>query len=117
MRATRDKFDELVLAEPRFDPVVSIKRHFFAAISPHPEELKEIEPVMPFSRADPRVIEAIDAISTLDQRPNLLELTPKEFESFVQNLFTQMGYETDQFRTSGDGASTAWRTSAIPLPR
>ena len=103
MRATREKFDELVLAEPRFDPVASIKRHFFAAISPHPEELKEVEPVMPFSRADPRVIEAIDVISTLDQRPNLLDLTPKEFESFIQNLFTKMGYETDQFRSSGDG--------------
>ena len=103
MRATREKFDELVLAEPRFDPVASIKRHFFAAISPHPEELKEVEPVMPFSRADPRVIEAIDVISTLDQRPNLLDLTPREFESFVQNLFTKMGYETDQFRSSGDG--------------
>ena len=103
MRATREKFDELVLAEPRFDPVASIKRHFFAAISPHPEELKEVEPVMPFSRADPRVIEAIDVISTLDQRPNLLDLTPREFESFIQNLFTKMGYETDQFRSSGDG--------------
>ena len=103
MRATRDKFDELVLTEPRFDPVASIKRHFFAAISPHPEEFKPVEPVMPFSRADPRVIEAIDVISTLDQRPNLLDLTFKEFESFVQNLFTKMGYETDQFRTSGDG--------------
>ena len=103
MRATREKFDELVLTEPRFDPVASIKRHFFATISQHPEEFKPVEPVMPFSRADPRVIEAIDVISTLDQRPNLLDLTPKEFESFVQNLFTKMGYETDQFRASGDG--------------
>ena len=89
--------------EPRFDPVASIRRHFFAAISQHPEEFKPVEPVMPFSRADPRVIEAIDVISTLDQRPNLLDLTFKEFESFVQNLFTKMGYETDQFRASGDG--------------
>jgi len=103
MRATREKFDELVLTEPRFDPVASIKRHFFAAISPHPEELKAIDPVMPFSRADPRRVEAIDVISGLDQRPNLLDLTPKEFESFIQNLFTKMGYETDQYRSSGDG--------------
>jgi restriction system protein len=103
MRATREKFDELVLTEPRFDPVASIKRHFFAAISPHPEELKAVEPVMPFSRADPRVIEAIDVISTLDQRPNLLELSPKDFESFIQNLFIKMGYEMDQYRSSGDG--------------
>jgi len=58
---------------------------------------------MPFSRAYPRVIEAIDVISSLDQRPNLLDFTHSEFESFVQNLFTKMGYETDQFRSSGDG--------------
>jgi restriction system protein len=103
MRATRDKFDELVLAEPRLDPVASIKRHFFAAISPHPEELKPVVPVMPFSQADPRAVEAIDVISTLDQRPNLLDLSPKEFESFVQNLFTKMGFQTDQFRSSSDG--------------
>jgi restriction system protein len=103
MRATRDRFDELVLTEPRFDPVASIKRHFFAAISQHPEELQPVEPVMPFSRADPRIVEAIDVVSTLDQRPNLLDLSPKAFESFVQNLFTKMGYETDQFRSSNDG--------------
>jgi restriction system protein len=103
LRATRDKFDELVLTEPRFDPVASIKRHFFAAISPHPEELKPVDPVMPFSRADPRAVEAIDVISSLDQRPNLLGYSPKEFESFIQNLFTKMGYETDQYRSSGDG--------------
>jgi restriction system protein len=92
-----------VLSEPLFDPVASITRHFFAAISPHPEELRAIDPVMPFSRADPRVIEAVDVISSLDQRPNLLDIAPKEFESFIQNLFTKMGYETDQYRSSGDG--------------
>jgi restriction system protein len=74
LRATREKFDELELAEPLFDPVASIRHHFFAAISQHPEELKSVEPVMPFHRADPRAVEAIDVISTLDQRPNLLDL-------------------------------------------
>lgn len=103
VRATKEKFEELVLSEPRFDPVTSIKRHFSATISPHPEELTAIEPVMPFSRADPRVVEAIDVISSLDQRPNLLDLTPREFESFIQNLFTKMGYETDRFRDTKDG--------------
>ena len=103
VRATREKFNELVLTEPRFDPVASIKRHFFATISPHPEELKAVEPVMLFERADPRVIESIDVISTLDQRPNLLELKPKEFETFIQNLFTKMGCDEDQFRASADG--------------
>jgi restriction system protein len=37
MRATREKFDELVLDEPRFDPVASITRHFFAADLPSSE--------------------------------------------------------------------------------
>jgi restriction system protein len=103
MRATKEKFGELVLSEPRFDPVASIKRHFFATISQHPEELKAIEPVMPFSQADPRAVEAIDVISTLDQRPNLLDLSPRDFESFIQNLFTKMGYDTDKFQDSADG--------------
>jgi len=58
---------------------------------------------MPFNHGDPRVIEAIDVISSLDQRPNLLDLTPQEFESFIQNLFTTMGFETDQYRSSRDG--------------
>ena len=103
VRATKEKFEELILSEPRFDPVASIKRHFFATISKHPEELEAIDPVMPFSRADPRAVEAIDVISSLDQRPNLLDLKPSEFESFVQNLFTKMGYVTDKFRDSKDG--------------
>jgi restriction system protein len=116
MRATKDKFDELVLTEPRFDPVASIKRHFFAAISQHPEELQPVEPVMPFSRADPRVVEAIDVVSTLDQRPNLLDLSPKAFESFVQNLFTKMGTRLTSSGRAMTAASTAWPTSAIPSP-
>lgn len=118
MRATRGQFKKLVLTEPRFDPVESVKRHFFAAISPHPDELKAVDPVMPFSRADPRAIEPIDVISGLDQRPNLLELTPKQFESFIQNLFTKMGYETDQYRSSRDGGIDCMaykRDSVVPM--
>ena len=41
---------------------------------------------MPFSMADPRIIDPIDVIADIDKRPNLLELTPKEFEAFIQNL-------------------------------
>lgn len=43
---------------------------------------------MPFSMADPRIIEPIDVLSIIDQRPNLLELKPSQFEAFIQNLFT-----------------------------
>lgn len=103
LRATLDKFRELVLDEPKFNPVECIRRHFFADISPHPDELIPVDPVMPFSMADPRIVAPIDVISDIDKRPNLLELTPKDFEAFIQNLFTKMGFDTKLYQASGDG--------------
>ncbi|MBO2451192.1 restriction endonuclease [Actinomadura barringtoniae] len=103
LRATREQFERLVLHEPKFNPVECIRRHFFADVSPHPDELIPVEPVMPFEMADPRAVDAIDVISGIDKRPNLLDLKPKEFEAFVQNLFTKMGFDTQLFRASGDG--------------
>jgi restriction system protein len=52
---------------------------------------------------DPRFIEEIDVLSGLDQRPNLMELTPSEFESLITNLFQKMGLETRQTQASRDG--------------
>ena len=102
MRATREKFDELVLAEPRFDPLASIKRHFRG----HIPASRGIQAY----RAGHAVQQGGSARHRghrrdLHSRPAAQSPRPhsKEFESFVQNLFTKMGYETDQFRTSGDG--------------
>jgi restriction system protein len=103
LRATRQQFTPLILDEPKFNPVECVRRYFFADISPHPDELIPVEPVMPFSMADPRIIDPIDVISGIDKRPNLLELTPKEFEAFIQNLFTKMGFDTKLYQASGDG--------------
>jgi restriction system protein len=103
LRATREQFSKVVLDEPRLKPVECVRRHFFADVSPHPDELTPVEPVMPYSMADPRIIDPVDIISDLDKRPNLLELSSKEFEGFVQNLFTQMGFDTKLYRASGDG--------------
>ncbi|HEX3958114.1 MAG TPA: restriction endonuclease [Trebonia sp.] len=103
LRATREQFRRLVLNEPKFNPVECVRRYFFADISPHPDELIPVEPVMPYSMADPRIIAPIDVISDIDKRPNLLELTPKEFEAFIQNLFSKMGFDTKLYQASGDG--------------
>jgi restriction system protein len=103
LRATREQFRPLVLDEPKFKPVECVRRHFFADISPHPDELIPVEPVMPYSMADPRVVDPVDIISDLDKRPNLLDLTPKEFEAFIQNLFAKMGFDTKLYRATGDG--------------
>src|SRR6266849_5516188 len=52
---------------------------------------------------DPRFVEEEDIISGLDNRANLLLLTPREFESLITNLFEKMGLETRQTRPSRDG--------------
>ncbi len=42
-------------------------------------------------------------MSALDQRPNLMELTPGEFENLITNLFEKMGLEARLTQASRDG--------------
>jgi restriction system protein len=101
LRATREQFEPLVLSQ--VDPLACIRKHFHAEVSRHPDELQAIPPVMEFKMADPRIIDPVDIISQIDKRPNLLELTPKEFEHFIHNLFDRMGFDTKIFKADGDG--------------
>lgn len=59
---------------------------------------------------DRRFVEESDAVSLLDTRPNLMDLTPTEFEALIQNLFTSMGLEARQTQASRDGGvdCVAW---------
>jgi restriction system protein len=52
---------------------------------------------------DKRFVQDTDVLSGLDQRPNLMELTPSEFENLITNLFTKMGLETKLTQASRDG--------------
>src|SRR5207248_7876432 len=56
-----------------------------------------------FNMVDPRSIQDTDVLSGLDQRPNLIALTPTEFESLITNLFQKMGLETRLTQASRDG--------------
>jgi restriction system protein len=49
------------------------------------------------------LVEEADVLSGLDQRPNLMDLKPGEFESLITNLFTKMGLETRMTQPSRDG--------------
>lgn len=100
LRTTREVFNQLDLA--RVEPLACLK-HLSASVSKSPAELVPVRPVLEFSMVDPRYIAESDALSLLDERPNLLELTPGEFEVLVQNLFTKMGLEAKQTRASRDG--------------
>lgn len=107
LRTTREVFSELDLAH--VEPLACLK-HLSAGVSKSPAELVPVRPVLEFNMADPRFVAESDALSGLDQRPNLMELTPNEFEALIQNLFTKMGLEARQTRPSRDGGvdCVAW---------
>lgn len=100
VRALCDDFMTFNLA--RVDPQACL-RVLKADVSKSPEELVPVKPVVEFKMVDPRFIEETDVLSTLDQRPNLMELSPSEFEALIANLFKEMGLETRLTQASRDG--------------
>jgi restriction system protein len=74
-----------------------------ASLSKSPAELVPVRPVLEFNMVDPRFVEEADVLSELDQRPNLMELKPGDFESLITNLFSKMGLETRMTQPSRDG--------------
>jgi len=100
VRTSRDTFTQLNLS--KVDPLTCLNV-LNASVSKSPAELAPVRPVLEFSMVDPRFIEEIDVLSGLDQRPNLMELTPSEFESLISNLFQKMGLETRLTQASRDG--------------
>ncbi len=107
LRTTRDTFDALDLS--RVDPEECL-RGLNAGVSKKPSELAPVRPVLEFKMVDDRFVDETDVLSGLDQRPNLMDLTPSEFESLITNLFEKMGLETRQTRPSRDGGvdCVAW---------
>jgi restriction system protein len=99
-RTTRDRFAELNLGQ--VDPIECLKG-LNASLSRSPSELLPVRPVIEFDMADPRFIKEADVLSALDTRPNLMELSPKDFESLITNLFEKMGLETRLTQPSRDG--------------
>lgn len=100
IRTSRDSFSQLDLS--KVDPQACLKV-LNASVSSSPTELAPVRPVLEFNMVDSRFIEETDVLSGLDQRPNLMELTPSEFESLITNLFKKMGLESRQTQASRDG--------------
>jgi restriction system protein len=112
VRTTRHSFEQLDLEH--VEPLACLK-HLSAGVSKNPAELLPVRPVVEFSMVDPRFVAETDALSELDQRPNLMELSPTEFEVLIQNLFVKMGLEARQTRASRDGGvdCVAWDSRPI----
>lgn len=100
LRTTKDTFNKIDLS--KVDPATCLKA-LNASVSRSPSDLAPVKPVLEFNMVDPRFIQETDVLSGLDKRPNLMELTPGEFESLITNLFTKMGLETRLTQPSRDG--------------
>jgi restriction system protein len=100
LMTTRDTFMDRDFG--RVDPLACLL-DLSASVSRNPAELTPVRPVLEFDMVDPRFVEEADVLSGLDQRPNLMELKPGEFESLITNLFAKMGLETRMTQASRDG--------------
>lgn len=100
VRTTKDAFDAIDL---RHVEASACLRTLNAGVSKSPSELVPVRPILEFKMVDPRFVKEEDVLSTLDQRPNLMDLKPTEFESLITNLFQKMGLETKLTQASRDG--------------
>jgi restriction system protein len=91
-------------------------RHLRAIVSNHPYDLEPIDPLLDFDLSKFRFAEGFDAVATLDSRPDLMQMSPSNFEHLVRQIFEAQGAEgwtTEQSHDDGVDAVIAKRTSLI----
>jgi restriction system protein len=106
--AARAEFQDLVLAA--VEPAACLTR-LNALVSANPYDLEEVEPFVAFDLKRFRFSDDLDVMAELDSRPNLLKLTPTEFEHLVRQLFVAMGAQAWTTIPSKDGGVDAVATS------
>jgi restriction system protein len=112
VRATKAEFNFLDLR--RVDKETCL-RNLGANVSARPDQVIPVKPVVELDMIDARFIEQDDVLGSLDGRPNLMDLTPAQFEALVSNLFQKMGLETKLTRTSRDGGVDAVAFDVRPV--
>lgn len=90
-------------------------RHLNAIVSNHPYELEPIEPILDFDLSKYSFVEGLDAVSTLDSRPDLMEMSPSNFEHLVRQIFEARGAEGWTTEQSKDDGVDAVITRRSPL--
>ncbi|TFD37035.1 hypothetical protein E3T37_12620 [Cryobacterium sp. TMT2-10] len=112
IQVEREVFEGLNL--DRVDPLECVKA--LGAVVPRgTNDLVPVRPIIAFDKEDARIVAAVDIASRLDSRPNLMDLTPNEFESLIQNLFTKIGLDTHQTQASRDGGVDAIAYDSRPI--
>jgi restriction system protein len=108
VEAERTTFEDLVLAS--VEPAACLRR-LNALVSPNPFDMEAVEPFIAFDLKRFRFTDNLDVVAGLDSRPNLLKLSPTEFEQLVRQLFVAMGAEAWTTIPSKDGGVDAVATS------
>ncbi|MCA1621841.1 MAG: restriction endonuclease [Acidobacteria bacterium] len=80
VRVSKEEFEKFNLG--RVDKKACL-RNLGAQVSPQPEECVPVKPIVEFNMVDSRFVEGSDILAELDSRPNLMELSPFEFENLV----------------------------------
>jgi restriction system protein len=112
VRAPKSHFLQINLE--KIDKIACL-RNLGAQVSSRPDELQAIKPIVEFDMIDKRFIDQGDALTGLESRPNLMDLTPGEFEVLVSNLFTRMGLDTKLTQSSRDGGVDAVAFDTRPV--
>jgi restriction system protein len=100
--AERDKFAEVELDEPELDPVLCLRSHLNAIVSPHPYDLEAVRPVVSFDLSKYKFVDEMDVIAGMDSRTELLTLSPGEFEHLIRRLFEAIGMKSWVTQASKD---------------
>ena len=91
LRAERDVFAAIKLR--RVDPIACL-RHLQAGLSPQPDQLEGVPPVIDFDRAaDQDFTGEFNVLADIDERPNLATMADDEYEQLLDDLFGNMGLE------------------------
>ncbi|BAL86015.1 putative restriction endonuclease [Actinoplanes missouriensis 431] len=100
--AERDRFAEIELDEPELDPVLCLRSHLNAIVSPHPYDLEAVRPVVSFDLSKYKFVDEMDVVAGMDSRTDLLTLSPGEFEHLIRRLFEAIGMKSWVTQASKD---------------
>lgn len=73
-----------------------------AIVSPHPYDLVPVRPVWTFDPSRYKFVQEQDIVAGLDHRPDLLQLSPSEFEHLIRRLYEAMGLKAWVTQASKD---------------
>jgi restriction system protein len=102
VHAPREEFAGIVLDEPELDPKACLRGYLNALISPHPYDLEAVAPVVQIDLRKFKFVEEMNVVAGLDSRPDLLALSPGEFEHLIRELFEAMGMKSWVTQASKD---------------